>query len=215
MQRLVLVLWAVLALTVSGTAAAQRGYQQLYVGGGAGPSKFSYDTGSLPIVNSPASTFSVNDDSDTAFKIYGGWRFNPYFAAELGIVDYGKFSATRTVNPPGNGTARSDITVTGIYVDAVGLAPIAGAVELFGKAGFLAAGTHATRSTTGSVSIGGTNSSDDTASSTGLHVAAGVNFRITRSVWGRLEYERAYGIGDTKLGKGDVSAFTLGASYRF
>jgi OmpA-OmpF porin, OOP family len=212
MKRSVLVLWAVLAFLLPGAAGAQA-LQQLYVGGAAGSSKFTYDTGSLPIANATTTTFSVNDDSDTAIKVYGGWRFNPYFAAEVAIVDYGKFSATRSTP---SGSARSDITVTGVSVDAVGLAPIGGVVELFGKVGLIAAGTHATRSTTGSVSIGGTtSSSDDTASSTGAHVAAGVNFRITSRVWARLEYERAYGVGDKQLGEGDVRAVTIGAAYRF
>jgi OmpA-OmpF porin, OOP family len=212
MPRSVLVLWAALALAVPGAVRAQA-LQPLYVGGAAGPSKFAYDTGSLPIANATATNFSVDDDSGTAVKVYGGWRFNPYFAAEAGIVDFGTFSATRTT---ATGSARSEITVTGVYIDAVGLAPLGGAVELFGKLGVLAAGTSAKRSTTGTVSIGGTtSSSDDTASSTGLHVAAGVNFRITSRVWARLEYERAYSVGDEQLGKGDVSAFTIGASYRF
>lgn len=212
MKRSVLALGAVFALSLPCAAGAQV-LHQLYVGGAAGSSKFAYDSGSLPIVNATTSNFSVDDDSDTAIKVYGGWRFNPYFAAEAGIVDYGKFSATRTTP---TGSARSEITVTGIYIDAVGLAPLGGAVELFGKLGILAAGTSANRSTTGSVSIGGTtNSSDDTASSTGLHVAAGVNFRITSRVWARLEYERAYSVGDKQLGEGDVSAFTIGAAYRF
>lgn len=140
---------------------------------------------------------------------------NPYFAGEVGIVDFGKFSATRTATAPLAGSVRSDITVTGVYVDAVGIAPLGSVAELFAKAGVLFAGVSSTRTTTGAVTIGGARSSDDTASSTGLHVGAGLNFRITSRVWLRVEYERAYSVGDQKLGEGDVSAFTLGASYRF
>lgn len=59
------------ALTVASGAWAQV-RQALYIGGAAGSSKLTYDTGSLPIANTTASTFSVNDDSDTAFKVFGG-----------------------------------------------------------------------------------------------------------------------------------------------
>ncbi len=209
--------WLVLALAMAVSGVAQAQWKDpIYVGGAAGPSKFSYDTGSIPIVNAASSTFSVDDDSDTAFKIFGGWRFNRYFAAEVGIVDFGTFSATRSVTGGTPGSAHSEISVAGVYVDAVAIAPVLDYFDFFAKVGAIATGVSAKRSTTGSVSIGGTSSSsDDTASGTGLHAAVGVNFRITSRVWGRMEYERAFGVGDKVLGEGDVSAFTIGASYRF
>jgi OmpA-OmpF porin, OOP family len=206
---------AVLASGLAGSAQAQWGASHVYVGAGAGPSKFSFDSGSLPITNSTASSLSVDDDSSTAAKIYGGWRFNPFFAAEVGIVDFGTFTATRQATAPALGTARSEISVAGVYVDAVGIAPIAGAFELFGKVGAIATGVSAKRTTTGGVLIDGSNSSDDSTGGTKLHAAVGMNFRITSRVWARLEYERAFKVGDKALGEGDVSAFSIGASYRF
>jgi OmpA-OmpF porin, OOP family len=207
---------AAIALALAGGAQAQW-LSHVYVGGGVGPSKFAYDQESLPIVNSTASTFSVDDDKSTAFKIYGGWRVNPFFAAEIGIVDFGSFTATRTLAAPSAGTARSEISVAGLTLDAVGIAPLGGSAELFAKLGAFVWGESSKRSTTGSVVIGTSSSSstDDSAGGTSLHAAAGVNIRITSKVWARIEYERAFSVGDKVLGEGDVSAFTIGAMYRF
>src|SRR3954471_8968815 len=34
------------------------------------------------------------DDSDTAFRVFGGYNFNKNFGAELGYADLGKFTAS-------------------------------------------------------------------------------------------------------------------------
>jgi OmpA-OmpF porin, OOP family len=201
------------AMALAGGAQAQL-MQKLYVGGAAGPSKFAFDTSSLIVNGATASTFTVNDDKSTALKVFGGWRFNPYFAAEVGITDFGTFTATRTVTSPAAGSIRSEISVGGVYVDAVGLVPVGGAVELFGKVGVIATGTAAKRSTTGAVALPA-DSEDDGDGGAGLHAGLGMNVRITSRVWLRLEYERAFKVGSQALGEGDVSAFFLGASYRF
>jgi OmpA-OmpF porin, OOP family len=213
-KKIVAVCITLAAMALAGSAHAQW-TRQLYVGGGGGHSKFVFDAGSVAVNGATASTFNVDDDSSTAFKVYGGWRLNPFFAAEVGIVNFGTFSATRNVTAPAAGSLHSEIDVTGVYVDAVGFAPIGNVVELFGKVGLIATGTSATRSTTGSVFINGGRSSDDTASSTGLHAGLGMNLRITERVWIRLEYERAYNVGDRAVGEGDVSAAFIGAHYRF
>ncbi len=209
-------LMAAIALTLAGGAQAQW-LSHVYVGGGVGPSRFDYDRESLPIVNSTASTFSVDDDKSTALKIYGGWRVNPYFAAEIGIVDLGSFTATRTVTAPTPGSARSEISVAGLTLDAVGIAPLGDSAELFAKLGAFVWGESSKRSTTGGVVIGssGSSSSDDSAGGTSLHAAAGANLRLTSRVWARVEYERAFRVGDKIIGTGDASAFTIGAMYRF
>jgi OmpA-OmpF porin, OOP family len=213
MHRSLLVVSMAAAMALAGGAQAQS-TRNLYVGGAVGPSKFDFDTNSLVISGATASTFSVDDDSGRAVKIFGGWRFNPFFAAEVGLTDFGTFIATRRVTAPGTGTLRSEVSVAGLYLDAVGLVPIGGAVELFGKVGVIATVTAAERSTTGAVSLPA-DSGDDADSSAGLHAGVGMNVRITPRVWLRVEYERAFSVGHAALGEGDVSAFFLGASYRF
>jgi OOP family OmpA-OmpF porin len=197
-------------------AAAPRADAQdlrFYVGGGAGPSTMEFEKDSLQISGVLSSTFTETDASSTAFKVYGGWRFNRFFAGEVGIVDFGKFRATRTVNPPGNGTVSAQIEVTGVYLDAVGTIPIGNSFELQAKVGALASSTYADRSHTGAITVNG--NEDGSHEETNLHVSVGAEWRVTQRIAVRLEYDRAYGVGDANTGQGDVSAFFLGANYRF
>lgn len=69
-----------LALT-AGTAIAEedRGF---YLGAGVG--QFN-----LEIDDFEGLTTDTFDADDTSLKIFGGWRFNPYIAAELAYIDFG------------------------------------------------------------------------------------------------------------------------------
>ena len=72
------------------------------------------------------------DDEDNAWKIFAGWRINPYFAFELNYVDFG--------NPgdrfEGSGSSgRYNLDLSGIQPAVVGSFPL-GPVELFGKLGY-------------------------------------------------------------------------------
>jgi OOP family OmpA-OmpF porin len=65
--------------------------------------------------------------SDTAFKIFGGYRFNKNFAIEAFFVDAGE---------PDDGPLSVDASAFG--VSAVGIIPVAAQFELFGKIGLAA-----------------------------------------------------------------------------
>jgi len=193
--------------------AQQYGHRGAYAGGAVGPSTMSIEGDSLAVASATASTLSTEQKS-TAFKGYGGYRFNANFAAEGGFVSFGKFRATRTVTAPAAGTARSDITVIGAYANAVGIAPVSEHFELFGKLGFIVTGTVADRSSTGGVALVG----DSVASHVerNLHLGAGAEVRFTRELGMRVEYEKAFGVGDAKTtGEGDIGVFFLGLTYRF
>jgi OOP family OmpA-OmpF porin len=203
--------WILLVLAFSLNAHAQS--SKLYVGGAIGSSKMSFDSNSLQVQGSSASTLTT-DESSTGFKIYGGYRFHRNFAVEVGIVDYGDFTATRTVTAPGPGSVRSELTVTGVYGDLVGIIPVGSSVELFGKVGFIATGAHTNLSTTGAVAIVGDSSGSD--SETGLHAGLGAEVLVAQHFAIRVEYEQASNVGDTaKTGSGDIRALFVGGTYRF
>ena len=102
-------------LAAGGTAHAQLastpGY---YIGGNVGQSHLKDD--------SPLGTDT--DRSDTGYKFYGGYQFNPNFALELGYTGLGKFEA-----PSG------DVKARGLYLDAVGLVPLAPQWSALGRIG--------------------------------------------------------------------------------
>jgi OOP family OmpA-OmpF porin len=64
------------------------------------------------------------DSSGTGLKVYGGWRLNPYFGAELSAMRLGRLSGTL-------GDAKAD----GYGLDAVGYLPLSPDWTAFARAG--------------------------------------------------------------------------------
>lgn len=107
-MRIILAAFAAAALAFSPVIAADSGP---YVGGGIG--YFGLD----------ATGF---DGSDTAFKAFGGYRMNQYFATELEYIDGGK--------PDDRGL---EIEVTGFNLSVLGSWPVSDEFDVFGKLGVL------------------------------------------------------------------------------
>ncbi|MFT3859689.1 MAG: outer membrane beta-barrel protein [Aquabacterium sp.] len=72
------VLFAGVIALACGMAQAQSN-SPLYIGGTIGQSKISVD-------------FPGFDETDTGYKIYGGYQINPNFALELGYANFGEAS---------------------------------------------------------------------------------------------------------------------------
>ena len=67
-------------------------------------------------------TSGTVDSKDSAFKLFGGYRFHPNFAAELAYVNLGEasYSGTFLGTPVTGGTVKAN----GLNVSAVGLLPL-------------------------------------------------------------------------------------------
>jgi len=99
-----------------------------YLGGGVGDFSAAVDEiNNLDDVDDVGIDFS---DGDNATKIFGGWKFNPYFAVQADYVDFGESSGA--VTPSVRGT--SDIQ--GFAPSIVGTLPL-GPIELFGRVGMM------------------------------------------------------------------------------
>lgn len=98
-----------------------------YVGAGWG--QFNLDIRNLSDAGTAAS--NIVDSNDNAWKLFAGYRFNPYLALEAAYIDLGRpsdrFSATGS-----NGNYRVDIS--GFSPAVIGTLPL-GPVELFAKIG--------------------------------------------------------------------------------
>ena len=46
-------------------------------------------------------TGMTQDDSDTAYRLFGGYQFNRHFGLEAGWFDLGRFGFTASTAPPG------------------------------------------------------------------------------------------------------------------
>jgi OOP family OmpA-OmpF porin len=103
-----------------------RNPEGLYLGAGVGDFSSAVDEiNSLDDIDDVGIDFS---DSDNAMKVFGGWRFNRFFALQADFVDFGDSSGF--VSPSVRGTS----DVQGLAPSVVGTLPI-GPIELFGRVG--------------------------------------------------------------------------------
>jgi len=147
------------------------------------------------------------DDSDTGYKLFGGYNFSKNLAVEFGYADLGEISASGT--DTGLGTASLNIETTAIFVTVNGIFPVSQNVNLFAKAGMARwdMDLSATSSVLGSASL-----SDD-----GFDILFGVgaSFDVSKTVSIRAEWER-FAVGDAETtGEGDIDLLTAGVTIMF
>jgi len=143
------------------------------------------------------------DDSGTAYKIMGGYKFTPNLAAEVGYLDFGKSKATV-------GPAALDIKVSGFGAGVAlhgDFSPTWTGVARLGLAQV---------KTKLSASLQGVSASDSD-DNTNLYGGLGVGYRVSKSVtvdaaWDftRGKYEKN-GLDESA----NVNAFSLGMTFSF
>ncbi|HYQ94002.1 MAG TPA: outer membrane beta-barrel protein, partial [Burkholderiales bacterium] len=101
----------VAALGIAAAMYALPASAQWYAGAGVGQSKFK---GDLSCAGTPLSC----SDTDTAFKIFGGYQINRNFAAEATYQDFGKVSLS-------GGGVNASIKSNAFDVSALGMLPFA------------------------------------------------------------------------------------------
>lgn len=98
-----------------------------YLGGALGQSKFKqWCTGETATIR-----FTACDDTDVAWKLLGGYRFNRYVGVEASYVQWGEVAASLNTGAQVAAEQRS------YGLAAVGTIPLGTGFELFGKAGFV------------------------------------------------------------------------------
>jgi OOP family OmpA-OmpF porin len=176
-------------------AAAQMSMSSAYIGGGLGQSKFKDGCSGL-------SGLGVScDDSDTSFKIFGGYQFNRYIAAELGYNDLGKAKVT---GPGGT----DEFKATAWELSAVGSWPVMDQLAVFGRLGAYY----------GEGKISGPDNGEK--KTTNLTFGAGAQYDFTRNFGVRIEWQRFSKIKfhNDVVGvdaEGDVDVLGASVLYRF
>lgn len=155
-------------------------------------------------------TLMDNDERDIAGKIFGGYKFNKYFALEGGYFNLGRFGYTATTNPVGSqiGTIR----LQGVNIDAVGILPITEKFSAFGRLGANYADAKVNLASTGAVPT----PADSSPSERDTHYKAGVGLQydFTDHVGMRGEWER-YRISDAVGNDADINLYSLGVIVNF
>lgn len=183
-----------------GTALAQddntRGF---YVGGGFGQFNIGIDD-----VDETDNAVSKIDDDDHAWRIFGGYRVNQYFAAELNYVDFGENSGSTGSSSSGtSGNYTADLA--GFQPAIYGIVPL-GPVELYGKLGYY---FYDVDLSVNLDNINQDNFSADT-SEEALSYGVGVGVTFFERLNAKLEYEKI----DTDL-IDDLDAIWLTGAWRF
>jgi len=163
-------------LAISAPAVAQQSDAGWYIGG-------SYGMTTFDISGVPAGV-SV-DDSDSGFKIFGGFQFTKNWGAEVGYVDFGK---------AGIG-GFGDIGVTALTLAGTGTLPLNESFSLLGKVGM------ANWDASGSASSGD--------SGTDLFYGIGARYNINKNLSVQVEFETFSAEDDS------VNMTSVGLRYKF
>ena len=188
-------------LAVSGVALSSGAFAQakntetgFYIGASVGQS--TSDCGDV-------APFSC-DDSDTAYKIFGGYKFNRNFAVEGGYSPLGEVSVTGFGL---NATAEA----TAWELVGVGALPLGNNFSIYGKLGFYNAEVEV------SSNFPGGNGKKTT---TDLTYGLGVQFDLTRNLGIRGEWQRyaSAKTPSTTLSdeeKNDIDVLSIGVLWKF
>jgi len=135
------------------------------------------------------------DGSDSTFRLFGGYAFNPYLAVEGGYVDGGEQTDTQ-------GSLRVAVKSDGFFVAGLAKLPLGKYVAPYLKVGLVSYDSTATVSS-GNVSVSESESNSDLLYGVGLEFKLGDHFRL------RAEYEQI------DVSDADFDIISLAAAYKF
>ncbi|TDR51139.1 OOP family OmpA-OmpF porin [Halomonas ventosae] len=146
------------------------------------------------------------DDSDTGYKLFAGYQFNPNFAVEANYVDLGDFSAS---GASGGDSVNLELGIDGFTAALVGKLPIQNGFSVHGKLGMIAWDADID----GNATVDGTYYRGSTGEDgTDPYYGIGAEYEIDRIMM-RAEYER-YDISDSGEDL-EIDLFSASLGYRF
>lgn len=138
------------------------------------------------------------NDSDTAWRILGGYQIDRNFAVELGYHDFGKVKAT------GFGVD-GEVTANVWELVAVGTLPLRNRFSVYGKLGGY-------RGDTKLRSNAGFSGSD---TNTDITFGVGGRYEFSQQIAFRAEYQAYQSVGGSTVGSSDFDVVSVGALFKF
>lgn len=184
-----------------------------YMGANVGSSMANIDDDAIRSQLMATGVTSVaidDDDRNTGYKLFGGYRHNKNFALEGGYFNLGQFGYTATTVPAG--TLAGEASVSGLNLDLVGIQPFSKKVSVFVRLGLSYVKTEDTFSNSGVVPIPADSDPDESALN--YKFGVGLQYDFTEALGVRAEVER-YRINDAVGNDGDVDLISVGLVYRF
>jgi OmpA-OmpF porin, OOP family len=165
--------------------------------GQSSDSDYCSDPGSLVVASC--------DTKDTAYKVFGGYRFTRNVGAELSYVDLGKFHATGT-----SAGLPFDVKtgVTGVTLQAVGIAPYGNEFSFMGRVGGIYWDMKTSASLAGMSGSTGDHGFD-------LALGVGAQYKFTLNAGVRLDFDYYPNLGNNNTGEDNISVISIGLSYSF
>jgi OmpA-OmpF porin, OOP family len=217
---------AIAALLFSAAAHAKSPSSGFYLGASAGQSKYKEDfNGAELAIIDAFSDFGIpvgainadNDDTDTSFNVFVGYRFLPWVAAEVGYVDLGELSYRANFQVFGGGAptpGSADLTFSskGALGSALAIWPVNDAWDLYARAGVFIENTEL-EATARILTISDTESQKSTTADSMIGIGTAVNLGQHFSL--RAEYQHFGAVGDEDTGESDVDLFNVGFLLRF
>ena len=136
------------------------------------------------------------DESDTSFKVFGGYSFNQNFAIELAYLDGG--DAEMSI-----GNSAVGVELSGLNASAVGSIPLGDVFTLFGKIGFMSYDAEV------SARVGGSTVFSEKGSDEDISYGIGGAFSFGKSFSLRAEYEML------DASDAEFNVLSIGGSFRF
>jgi len=201
-----------LAIAAATTSAwSQQAPSKFYAGASLGQSKFK------GACDSDAGVTLTNcKDSDTAWKIFGGYQITPQLAVEVGYNDFGRISSDASAVVGGSTFAgNAKIDATAFELTGVGSLPLGHQFSLYGKLGVYYAKTESSadiRQTTAPFASASASASDHNSKFT---FGAGARYDVTKNIGIRAEWQRYNKVGSSNTGEGDIDVLSIGGLYRF
>ena len=211
MKKLNLISLASLAALSSSPILAQNA-GNFYGGLSAGQaeSKIDADRINAAIIGTGLVTDSITKDKhDPAYKVFGGYQFNPYFGVEAGYFNLGKFGFDSQTTPLG--TLNGHFKVDGINLDLVGSLPINDQLSVLARMGVINGRSRDTFTSTGAVTL--TNPNPE-ITKRDYKAGLGFAYKFSQSMTLRGEIER-YKINDAMGGKANMNLATLSLVFPF
>jgi OOP family OmpA-OmpF porin len=160
---------------------------------------------------------SSMDDTDNAWKIQAGYRFNKNLAIEGGYAKLGELAYRAAITAPVAETGVVTLGIDGWNLDVVGRLPFNDSLTGFAKVGAFV--YNLDYQCTGTVYCG---TASRSASGTSFHYGLGVDYAFAGNWFARAEYEVFAEVGDPMSADGttgtsqeDVRLASVGIGYRF
>ncbi len=183
------------AVASAGPAIAQD--KGLYLGGSFGTAEYADTCTNLNLATGCR-------DNDEAWRAFGGYRFNRYFAVELGFADLGTVSAVGNL---GAGPITEESQTRAFDLVAVATVPIISRLSGFGKLGMY-------RAKTSHEIVAGQGTAQSGDQDSGFTYGAGLGLDLG-SFGLRFEWQRWDNVAGSTTLQETIDFFSIGALIRF